>query len=84
MDSVVIVCEVREEPAVAVKDEKMFFRVVKAAFGQRRKTIMNAMKGAGFAKEQLETAFAACGIDPGRRGESFSLEEFALLADAML
>ena len=84
VDSVVIVCEVREKPAVAVRDEKMFFRVVKAAFGQRRKTIMNAMKGAGFDKEHLEAAFAACGLDASRRGESFSLNEFAILADALL
>ena len=84
VDSVVIVCEVREKPAVAVRDEKMFFRVVKAAFGQRRKTIMNAMKGAGFDKEHLESALAACGLDASRRGESFSLNEFAILADALL
>lgn len=84
VDSVVIVCEVREKPAVAVRDEKMFFRVVKAAFGQRRKTIMNAMKGAGFDKEHLEATFAACGLDASRRGESFSLNEFAILADALL
>lgn len=84
VDSVVIVCEVREKPAVAVRDEKMFFRVVRAAFGQRRKTIMNAMKGAGFDKEHLEAVFAACGLDASRRGESFSLNEFAILADALL
>ncbi len=83
VDSVVVVCDVREKPAVEVKDEKMFFKVVKAAFGQRRKTIANAMKGAGFTKETIEAAFAKCGIDSGRRGETFSLEEFAALADAI-
>jgi 16S rRNA (adenine1518-N6/adenine1519-N6)-dimethyltransferase len=83
VDSVVVVCDVREKPAVEVKDEKMFFKVVKAAFGQRRKTIANAMKGAGFTKEIIEAAFAKCGIDSGRRGETFSLEEFAALADAI-
>lgn len=81
VDSVVIVCDVREKPAVEVKDEKMFFRVVKAAFGQRRKTIANALKGAGFDKESIQEAFAASGIDAGRRGETFSLEEFGALAD---
>lgn len=84
VDSVVVVCDVREKPAVDTKDEKMFFRVVKAAFGQRRKTIANALKGAGFAKEAIGAAFAKTGIDSGRRGETFSLEEFAALADAML
>lgn len=83
VDSVVIVCKVRETPAVQVKDEKMFFRVVKAAFGQRRKTIANAMKGAGFSKEELEVAFQQSSIDPGRRGETFSLAEFGSLADAL-
>ena len=84
VDSVVIACKVRETPAVAVKDEKVFFRVVKAAFGQRRKTIFNAMKGAGFDKEQIAAAFEKAGIDAGRRGETFSLEEFGRLADALV
>lgn len=84
VDSVVIACKVRETPAVAVKDEKIFFRVVKAAFGQRRKTISNAMKGAGFDKEQIAAAFEKAGIDAGRRGETFSLEEFGRLADALV
>lgn len=83
VDSVVIACKVRETPAVAVKDEKVFFRVVKAAFGQRRKTISNAMKGAGFQKEEIAAAFEKCGIDAGRRGETFTLEEFGKLADAL-
>ncbi|MCR5176487.1 MAG: 16S rRNA (adenine(1518)-N(6)/adenine(1519)-N(6))-dimethyltransferase RsmA [Anaerovibrio sp.] len=84
VDSVVIVCDVRETPAVEVKDEKMFFKVVKAAFGQRRKTISNAMKGAGFRKEAIDLALSESGIDSGRRGETFTLKEFALLADAMV
>lgn len=83
VDSVVIACDVRERPAVEVRSEKLFFRVVKAAFGQRRKTMANAMKGAGFAPEQIADAFARCGLDKNRRGETFSLEEFALLADAL-
>lgn len=83
VDSVVIACDVRKEPAVKVKDEKMFFRVVKAAFGQRRKTIINAMKGAGFLQEDLTAAFASSGLDSGRRGETFSLAEFGQLADAL-
>ncbi len=82
VDSVVIVCKVREKPSVAVKDEKLFFRVVKAAFGQRRKTLSNALKGGGFPKEQIRDAMEHVGIDPTRRGETLTLEEFGKLADA--
>ena len=80
--SVVVSCRVRKEPAVAVQDEKLFFRVVKAAFGQRRKTLMNAMKGGGFSKEAVRDALEQSGIDPTRRGETLTLEEFGRLADA--
>ena len=83
VDSVVIVCDVREKPAVEVQDEKMFFKVVKAAFGQRRKTIANAMTGAGFTRDTIEAAFAKSEIDSKRRGETFTLKEFAALADAI-
>ena len=81
VDSVVIACKVRETPAVAVMEEKMFFRVVKAAFGQRRKTLSNALKGGGFPKEQVRDAMEGAGIEMTRRGETLSLEEFAKLAD---
>ena len=80
--SVVVSCRVRKEPAVAVQDEKLFFRVVKAAFGQRRKTLMNALKGVGFSKEAVRDALEQSGIDPTRRGETLTLEEFGRLADA--
>lgn len=80
--SVVIACRVREQPAVAVKDERLFFRVVRAAFGQRRKTLMNALRGGGFLREQVRDALERSGIDPTRRGETLSLLEFARLADA--
>lgn len=82
VDSVVICCEVREKPAVEVVDEKMFFRVVKAAFGQRRKTFNNALKSMGIDKEQVQAVLAAAGIDGTRRGETLSLQEFAAVADA--
>ncbi len=81
VDSVVIACKVRETPAVDVLEEKMFFRVVKAAFGQRRKTLSNALCGGGFPKEQVRDAMERAGIDPTRRGETLSLAEFANLAD---
>jgi 16S rRNA (adenine1518-N6/adenine1519-N6)-dimethyltransferase len=82
VDSVVIACKVRETPAVEVTDEKMFFRVVKAAFGQRRKTLANALKGGGLPKEQVRDAMERAGIDPTRRGETLTLAEFGELADA--
>ncbi|MDY4415613.1 ribosomal RNA small subunit methyltransferase A, partial [Selenomonas sp.] len=82
VQSVVIACHVRETPAVAVRDEKTFFRVVKAAFGQRRKTLANALKGSGFPKEQVRDALEHAAIDPTRRGETLSLEEFGRLSDA--
>ena len=84
VDSVVIVCDVREKPPVTVADEKLFFRVVRAAFGQRRKTLSNALKGAGFDKELIRTALPAAGIDGTRRGETLSLMEFAAIATAFL
>ena len=83
VDSVVIACRVRTQPAPAVKDEKMFFRVVRAAFGQRRKTLGNALKALGLAKEKLAQALTAAGVDAGRRGETLSLDEFARLADIL-
>ena len=70
-------------PAVAVKEEKIFFRVVKAAFGQRRKTLSNALKTTGATKEQINAALMAAKVDATRRGETLSLEEFAAVADGL-
>ena len=83
VDSMVIACKVREAPPVSVEDEDLFFRLVKAAFGQRRKTLANALKGAGFPKEDILPAFQRAGISLQRRGETLSLEEFARLSNAL-
>lgn len=83
VDSAVIVCAVRQTPAVAVKDEKLFFRVVKAAFGQRRKTLSNALKTTGASKEEIGKALDKAKVDATRRGETLSLKEFAALADGL-
>ncbi len=72
----------RTESAVAVQDEKAFFQMVKMGFGQRRKVFSNAMKTGGIAPELGEKILAAAGIDGRRRGETFSMEEYARLADA--
>ena len=84
VDSAVIACTVRQTPAVAVQDEKLFFRVVKASFGQRRKTLSNALKPLGFSKAQIEDALLGAGIDSTRRGETLSLEEFAAIANKLM
>lgn len=84
IESAVIACRVRDVPAVKCQDEKMFFRVVKAAFGQRRKTLLNALTGTGKTKEDIRAALAIAGIDEARRGETLSLGEFSRIADALL
>jgi 16S rRNA (adenine1518-N6/adenine1519-N6)-dimethyltransferase len=64
-------------------DEGRFFAVVRASFGQRRKSLLNALCGdpaLGWTREQAAAALERAGIDPQRRGESLSLEEFARLA----
>jgi len=71
------------QPRVAVADPHLFRRVVKGAFGQRRKTLRNALLGAGFPATGIDAALAACAIDPQRRGETLDLAEFAALSDAM-
>lgn len=83
VDSVVIACTVRKEPPVTVGDEKLFFRVMRSSFGQRRKTLANALRAAGFPREELEKAMETAGIDGTRRGETLSLAEFAALSRAL-
>ncbi|MCI5836664.1 MAG: 16S rRNA (adenine(1518)-N(6)/adenine(1519)-N(6))-dimethyltransferase RsmA [Veillonellaceae bacterium] len=72
----------RAVPPVSVRDERMLFRIVRLAFAQRRKTFRNNLRAAGWDPEACDRLLAAAGIDGARRGETFSLEEFARLADA--
>ena len=81
VDSAVIVCKRRSAPAVDVVDEKLFFRVVKAAFSVRRKMLSNALKNMGITGEQVTSWLEMAGIDGKRRGETLSLEEFASLTN---
>lgn len=81
VDSVVISIKTRKEPRVRVLDEALFFRIIKTSFNMRRKTLWNVLKQTGLGEEELKAAFAASGIDPKRRGETLSLEEFGLLSD---
>lgn len=86
VDSAVIRLRVRQTPAVAVADERLFFDVVQAAFAQRRKTLANNLLARYFGKggrAELEALLRGCGIDPGRRGETLRLDEFAALSDAL-
>ncbi len=70
-------------PRVAISDEAFFRRVVKGAFGQRRKTLRNALTGAGFDGARVDSVLASAAIDPVRRGETLTLEEFARLASLL-
>ena len=81
VDSAVIVCRRRKLPPVEVNDEKLFFRVVKAAFSVRRKMLSNALKNMGIDSEQTTAWLVLAGIDGKRRGETLSLEEFAALTN---
>ena len=71
----------QDAPRVAVKDERVFQRVVKAAFAQRRKTLRNALRAEGYG--DLEAVSVRAGIDLQRRGETLGVEEFATLADVL-
>lgn len=82
VDSIVIALRVRPERKYKVIDEDMFFKVVKASFGQRRKTLLNSLASMGIlSKEDILSALKDSGIDEKRRGETLSLEEFSVLSD---
>lgn len=87
VDSAVIRLTIRDEPAVQVKDENFFFKVTRASFAQRRKTILNNLTSQlldGKQKKQnILTALSEAGIDESRRGETLSIQEFARLSDAL-
>ena len=82
VDSAVIRLNIRTAPPVQVREEKQFFRLVKAAFGQRRKTALNAIS-AGLSIPKPETALAMerVGIPQNARAEQFSMEQFAALSN---
>ncbi|MGH7441758.1 MAG: 16S rRNA (adenine(1518)-N(6)/adenine(1519)-N(6))-dimethyltransferase RsmA [bacterium] len=85
VDSGLVLFERRESPAVSAKDEALYFRLLRAGFGMRRKTLRRALllSRLGLDAERLEGAFGACGLDGGRRGETLELAEWAALADAL-
>jgi 16S rRNA (adenine1518-N6/adenine1519-N6)-dimethyltransferase len=83
VDSAVVRLKMRTSPAVPVGDEALFFRIIRGAFGQRRKTLLNSLGGefgAEYTREELARFLRAGGIEATRRGETLTLEEFAVLA----
>jgi 16S rRNA (adenine1518-N6/adenine1519-N6)-dimethyltransferase len=84
VDSAVIRLTVREKPAVEVADEARFFRLIAAAFGQRRKTAVNSISaGMGLPKRAVEEALTSLGMEPNVRAETFTLEDFAAVSAAL-
>lgn len=84
VDSAVVKMAFRNTPAVSIKDEKIFFKTVKAAFSQRRKTLLNCLvSNFPHTKAELTELMESVGIEPTRRGETLSLEEFARLSDIL-
>lgn len=75
-----------QAPPVSVPSEELFFKVVRSAFGKRRKTLLNSLTGStslGLAKPQVAAILEAASIDPIRRAETLSLEEFAAITRAV-
>lgn len=73
-----------QNPPVTAKDEKLMFRIIRASFNQRRKTLANGLKNSqelNYAKEQVEAAIIECGLPLNIRGETLTLEQFAKLSD---
>ena len=88
VDSAVVVLKKRGTPPVALDSagESRFFKVVKAAFAMRRKTLTNALAHAGYAggdKAAIEAAITGSGLKPNVRGEELSIEQFAALSDRL-
>lgn len=81
VDSIVIRLDKLSEPKVKVENEKLFFDIIRNSFNMRRKTLWNGVKNIGLSKENLELAFNEANIDPKRRGETLTIEEFATLSD---
>lgn len=88
VDSAIIRLLLREEARVVTKDEEFFFKIVRASFAQRRKTLLNNLlhflPDGKEKKAAIEAALEKAGIDGKRRGETLSIEEFAALSDLLV
>ena len=81
VNSALVRLQPRKRRDLNIPDENLFFRLVKTAFSQRRKTLVNALKGfCGHPRQEIVSSLHACDIDPSRRGETLTIEEFAQLA----
>ncbi len=78
VDSAVVRIQILEKPSVAVKDEKMFFKIIRTAFVQRRKMLSNSLRG---MRKDTREWLTLAGIDPNRRPETLSIQEFSRLSD---
>lgn len=84
VDSAVIRIDVHPEPVIPVEDEPHFFRVVKAGFGQKRKQLRNSLRGGlSLTVDEVDAALSRAGIDPMRRAETLSIQEWVGLAVAI-
>lgn len=90
VDSSVLRLDLRDAPPVHPVDERFFFQCIKAGFMMRRKTLLNSLRALNsmspeyqLDREQILSALEAAGIDPARRAESLTMEEFTRLADAL-
>ncbi|MDI3535846.1 MAG: rRNA (adenine1518-N6/adenine1519-N6)-dimethyltransferase [Eubacteriaceae bacterium] len=82
VDSIVVSMKKKKEPDLIVDNRQMFFKIVKAGFNNRRKTLINSLTtNTNFTKEQVLQALNDCGISPGIRGEALTGQEFAQLAN---
>jgi 16S rRNA (adenine1518-N6/adenine1519-N6)-dimethyltransferase len=84
VESAVVHMTWKEKPLIETDDEEWFKRVVKACFGYRRKTLINALKHSGLPlPESIDLKMEEIGIDPRRRPETLTIQEFASLAEVL-
>ena len=83
VDSSVIRLRLHEKTPCDIPDEALFFRLVHAAFGQRRKTLANSLGSAGYTKEEIVTALQTAKLSPTARAEELTLEQYATLTKAL-
>ncbi len=82
VDSAVIELNILDKPRIETEDEKMLFSVIKASFGQRRKTLLNGLSNnLKLPKEFIREVLEKVEVDPGIRGETLSLQKFGIIAD---
>ena len=84
VNSEVIKLNIRKKPPVELKDEKIFFKVIKASFTQRRKTLLNGLSNAGISsKEKLKNILQELNLPENIRGENLTIQQFAEIANKL-